>query len=503
MEKKIRFWMYLAALLGILSSCNSQDTTVDRQAAVAGQFYPADRAELKNMLDRLFAGAVPPGKAKSVIAVISPHAGYIFSGEVAASVFNQIDRAKAYENIFILGPSHRLAFNGAAVSTQGNFITPLGRVAVNRTIARELIGKSKVFVDRDDAHSAEHSIEVQLPFLQYVMKNHFTIVPIVIGTDTRAICTEIARELKPYFNPRNLFIISTDFSHYPSYENAVKVDMASANAICSNSIQTLLDTLRGNEALKIPNLATSMCGWSCVMTLLEMTKEMPDVKYHEILYRNSGDAGSAGRDRVVGYHAIAVTLDTKETTGTFILSENEKRELLSIARKTVASYIGKRRAPDTDASSFSPALLTKCGAFVTLKKNGVLRGCIGRFDADEPLYKIVQSMAIASATEDPRFPPVEESELAALDVEISVLTPMRKILSIDDIELGKHGIYVKKGWHSGTFLPQVATETGWSKEEFLGHCAQDKAGIGWDGWRDAEIFVYEALVFAENDGVKR
>jgi AmmeMemoRadiSam system protein A len=360
-----------------------------------------------------------------------------------------------------------------------------------------------VFVDRDDAHLAEHSVEVQLPFLQFIMKKKFSIVPIVIGSGGIDLYAEIARELKPYFNSKNLFIISTDFSHYPSYENAKKVDMASANAVCSNNTSTLLDTLKYNESLNIPNLVTSMCGWSCVMTLLGMTEDTPGVSYHEILYRNSGDARIGGRDAVVGYHAIAVSLEPMETAGGFTLSESGKKELLSIVRKTLSSYIEKRQTPEIDASSFSPALLMKCGAFVTLKKHGDLRGCIGRFEASEPLYKVIQSMAIASATEDPRFRPVEMSELPVLEVEISVLTPMRKIRSIDEIEMGKHGIYIKKGWHSGTFLPQVATETGWSKEEFLGHCAQDKAGIGWDGWKDAEIFIYEALVFGENEGVKR
>jgi hypothetical protein len=142
-------------------------------------------------------------------------------------------------------------------------------------------------------------------------------------------------------------------------------------------------------------------------------------------------------------------------------------------------------------------LKTPCGAFVTLKKYGNLRGCIGRFDASEPLYQVVQEMAIASSTQDYRFSPVELKEIPELEIEISVLTPMRHISSIDEIELGKHGIYIKKGNRSGTFLPQVATETGWTKEEFLGHCAQDKAGIGWNEWKDAEVYVYEALVFGE------
>jgi len=133
----------------------------------------------------------------------------------------------------------------------------------------------------------------------------------------------------------------------------------------------------------------------------------------------------------------------------------------------------------------------------------MLRGCIGRFEPDEPLYRVVQEMAIAAATEDYRFPPVTPQELGELDIEISVLTPLRKISSIDEIQLGRHGIYIKKGGRAGTFLPQVATETGWSKEEFLGYCARDKAGLGWNGWKDADIYVYEALVFSEQEFSKK
>ena len=157
----------------------------------------------------------------------------------------------------------------------------------------------------------------------------------------------------------------------------------------------------------------------------------------------------------------------------------------------------ERKVPDVDVSKLSDNVKTNCGVFVTLHKHGELRGCIGRFEPTEPLYKVVQQMAVAASTEDYRFQPVESNEIKDLDLEISVLTPMRKINSIDEIVLGKHGIYIKKGTRGGTFLPQVAKETGWTKEEFLGHCAQDKAGIGWDGWKTADIFIYEALVFSE------
>ncbi len=500
--KKVYIMIAIITILSTFSSCQSQNNFVDRLPAVAGQFYPAEKNILHQMLTDLFSKAVPLEKVGDVVAIISPHAGYVYSGIVAASSFNQIDDQKEYENIFILGPSHHVAFDGAAIYAKGNYLTPLGSVTVNQELARNLIKGSKVFIERDDAHSQEHSVEVQLPFLQYIMKKKFKIIPIVVGTNRLETCEQMARELKPYFNSKNLFIISTDFSHYPSYNDAIKVDTATAKAICSNSLQNVLSVLNQNDAQNIPNLATSMCGWTCVLTLLAMTEGDSHVLYHEILYKNSGDVEIGNRNNVVGYHAIAITLDSKASVSGFNLSDQEKKELIGIARKTIQTYLETKKIQEIDQTVFSQNLRKPAGAFVTLKKHGELRGCIGRFDAVEPLFKVVQSMAIASATQDTRFPQVESSELSNIQIEISVLTPMRKINSIDEIELGKHGIYIRKGWHAGTFLPQVATETGWSKEEFLGHCAQDKAGIGWDGWKDADIFIYEALVFGENESIR-
>jgi hypothetical protein len=162
-------------------------------------------------------------------------------------------------------------------------------------------------------------------------------------------------------------------------------------------------------------------------------------------------------------------------------------------------YVSNGRIPSIDEKTLPPILCQPFGAFVTLKKDGDLRGCIGRFEAVEPLYKVVSQMAIAASTQDSRFPEVRPDEFDEIDIEISVLTPLRKINSIDEFQMGKHGIYMKKGYSTGTFLPQVAQETGWTKEEFLGHCARDKAHIGWDGWKDAELYVYEAYVFGEKE----
>jgi len=284
-------------LLG-LSNCTSQNQVPDRQPAVADQFYPGDRAELEKMLTSLFSKAVPRVGGRNVLAIITPHAGYVFSGGVAASSFNQIDPNKAYENIFILGPSHHVGFEGASVYPGGSFVTPLGPVKVNARTAEELLKQSEVFTYRADAHAKEHSVETEIPFLQHIMKKSFTIVPIVIGSESREVCARIADALRPYLNPKNLFVISTDFSHYPSYEDARTVDHLTANAVLSNSSETLLRTLDRNASRGTPNLVTSMCGWTCVLTLLEMTQNNAHIRLDSVEYRNSGDVGIAALFRV-------------------------------------------------------------------------------------------------------------------------------------------------------------------------------------------------------------
>lgn len=480
--------------------CNGQQentTMKNRKAYVAGKFYPEEKAELQEELKKYFANA-KPNLTNSTIAVISPHAGYVFSGQVAASAFNQIDINNDYENVFILASSHVMLFDGISVYCDGNYETPLGEVKVNTTLANKLVKENSDFIQNyPQPHFTEHSIEVQLPFLQYKFGKKLQIIPIVLGTDNPADCKKLAEILKPYFNSKNLFVISSDFSHYPSYTDAKKADMSTASAILTNNPNELVTAIANNKKAKTGGLVTSLCGWTSVLTLMYVTENNPDFKYSEIQYLNSGDSPYGDKIKVVGYHAIAISkqITNEKDKNSFSLSEDEKKTLLNLARNSISCYL--QNSKDSANYNFSDNLKTHCGAFVTLHKNGKLRGCIGSFSQDTALYKIIQNMAISSAVHDNRFAQVNSSELDSIEIEISVLTPLKKINSINQLELDKHGIYIKQGRNSGTFLPQVATETGWTKEEFIGHCSQDKTGIGWDGWKAAELFVYEAIIFHE------
>ena len=232
------------------------------------------------------------------------------------------------------------------------------------------------------------------------------------------------------------------------------------------------------------------------MTMLYLSNRRDDLRMSPILYQNSGDVPIGDKQRVVGYWAIAGH-SIPQKSEDYTLKDLEKQSLLEIARTTLEDFISKGELALVPESSITNTLDQAAGAFVSLYMGGRLRGCIGNFTPSNPLYLVVQEMTLAAATRDHRFAPVEASELEYIDIEISVLTPLKKINSIDEFQLGKHGIYMIKDGNSGTYLPQVAEQSGWTAEEFLGHCAREKAGIGWDGWKDAELYVYEAIIFGE------
>lgn len=494
-------------MIGSQLGCSSQGTDgpsrkIDRKPAAAGRFYSDNPTELRNLITGYFSKATPR-KGDHTAAIVSPHAGYIFSGEVAASAFNQVDPNRQFDNVFVIASSHQVSFSGASIYNQGDYITPLGKVPVNIKLANELIETNPHFQFHPEADKYEHSLEVQIPFLQVHLRKPFRLIPIVMGTQSAETCSRIAEALKPWFNERNLFVISSDFSHYPGYEEATTADKATCDAIVANDPEAFVSFLDGYKTKRVTNLATNCCGWTSVLTLINLTAV--DFKhtyaYTPVLYRNSGDSDYGDKKQVVGYWAISVTRGDASSGAQegFSLSDDEKITLLKIARNTAEGFVRNKKIPEVNKNELSDNLKAEAGAFVTLKKDGALRGCIGRFTANIPLYQVIQEMAVASSTQDNRFSPVKPEELGKLEIEISVLTPMRKVTDISEIRLGRDGIYIKKGNLAGTFLPQVATETGWTKEEFLGHCARDKAGIGWDGWRDAEIYIYQALVFSESE----
>lgn len=477
----------------MMNSCNGQTSQpVVRPATQANRFYTGNPKELRQEVDGFLARHKGSAAYHDVAALIVPHAGYYFSGNVAASAYMALDPKKTYKRIFLLGPSHHVWLDGASVNTEVDYYaTPLGHVKVDREMALKLTEDS-VFTYKATAHAQEHCLEVQLPFLQRRWNEVPPIVPIIISTNNFEKLKQMAEVLKPYFNDENLFIISSDFSHYPKYEDAYEVDARTGKAIETGDVEQFIATLEANARSGKRNLDTSACGEFPIITLMLMLDGHYDIKH--LMYQNSGDIDNHDRSRVVGYHSFVFLRQQKSEEG-FTLTEEDKQHLKAIALQSIKDKLDGKRIAKSTLNTPSAALNAKCGAFVSLHEHGHLRGCIGHFGEDVPLHEIVAEMARAAAFEDPRFSPVRREELDAIDIEISVLTPMRRIQSLDEFELHRHGIYIRKGYRSGTFLPQVADEVDWTKEEFVGHCSQDKAGLGWNGWRNAELYVYEAIVF--------
>lgn len=475
-----------------------------RKAAVAGGFYPGSKQELENFVDNLLKQADAPEIKGKIQGIMVPHAGYIYSGPVAASAFKTI-QGKDFDTVILMCNSHRHYLDGIAVYSKGSFETPLGNVLIDEEKTAKLLAANPKIMNRPDIHEADHVIEVQLPFLQRTLKD-FKIVPILFGNDDPALSKILADALQGIIDDKTLIVASSDMSHYPPYNAASAADRQTLEAIQTGKAENLDATLKKLGSNRIPDAETFLCGVSGVRTLMLVSQQSGASKIHLLKYANSGDSFAGDKDRVVGYGAVAFVQPVAAAAGpTDVvakaeegeLNEKEQTELLKLAKDTVESYIRTQTIPSY--KPILPGVELHRGAFVTLKERGQLRGCIGRFEPDIPLYSVVQQMAVAAATQDPRFRPVSPGELDKLEYEISVLSPLRKVKNAYEIVTGKHGVQVSKGFHGGVFLPQVATETGWTKEEFLSELCSQKAGLPRDCWKDPSVTlqVFTAQVFPE------
>ncbi len=468
-----------------------------REPAVAGQFYPADKEELIRQVDGFLAKAATEKPAGAILGLMVPHAGYEYSGAVAAAGFKQLEGTDI-ETVILIGNSHRAYFENAAIYSEGYFKTPLGEVEIDADLAQKIMKEDKKVKADNSAHESEHSLEVELPFLQRVLKN-FKLVPILIGSasfdDIKALAYAIGKNIK---DKKILLVASSDMSHYPPYDRANYADKKTYEAILNGRVEDLEKTIAQLEREGIPNAQTFLCGKEAVETLMLAMQNSGAKDIRLLKYANSGDtaddlpAGRQGKTQVVGYSAIAFYGGQND----FELSSTEQQRLLGIARQTVESYVRTGTVPALAENS--PALNQKLGVFVTLKKDGELRGCIGNFtgDAKDSLWRNVMNMAVAAAAQDPRFLPVTAAELPKLEYEVSVLSPLQKIDDWRKIKLGKHGVEVKSGSRSGVFLPQVAAETGWDLDTFLEQLCSQKANLPRTCWQDknTEIYVFTAQI---------
>ncbi|HOK56572.1 MAG TPA: AmmeMemoRadiSam system protein B [bacterium] len=460
-----------------------------RQPAFSGSFYPSNKEELKNMIDNFLKNVNYKEKIEKgeIIGIIAPHAGYIYSGPVAAYSFKLLE-GMDIKTVILIGRSHNSHFKGGVIDDREGWEMPLGKVEIDKEIFDKLYKKKNFSVNKV-LLDYEHSLEVEVPFLQVVLKN-FKIFPILLGDSSKENIKKIADDIYEILKDKKNWIIvaSTDLSHYYPYETAKQKDGLLLETLKTKNLNLLYSYLSTRKV--------EMCADAAVLTLFKIAEKYPDYEVKILNYANSGDT-SGDKSRVVGYGAIAIL--KKDKKGGNMLTENQKKLLLKIARETLENYLSGKKLPELKVDD--PVLVEKRGVFVTLKKGGNLRGCIGYIEGVEPLYKAVRTMAIHSATQDPRFEPVKYEELKDIEIEISVLTVPQKVKSAGEIVLGRDGVIVKRGFNQGVFLPQVAEETGWTKEEFLSYLCSHKAGLPPDAWKDpkTELYIFQAEVFSEKE----
>ncbi|MDD5465457.1 MAG: AmmeMemoRadiSam system protein B [Candidatus Omnitrophica bacterium] len=481
--------IFLSIQIFLFSFCLNSFASSIKQPEFGGQFYPQQQEELSTMIDNFLIKARPRDISGDIFMLISPHAGYGYSGQAAAFGYKLV-KDKPYRTVIILGTSHHKVFNGAALYGQGAFAASLGKIDVDEEFIKSISGKDpEVFVD-ESAFDKEHSVEVELPFLQKVLTD-FRIVPVVVGDCSLKTCRKIALLFKEAIGERKdvLVVVSSDLYHGYDFEEADKVDAVTLDLIKKMDYQGLYYALREGRA--------QACGGIGIVIALDIARELGYERSEVLNHTNSAMVtGKVNKgDWTVGYASCAVF----NPKGENMLNIQQRKKLLKIARQAIEEYL--KTGKKLEVSEADPVLSQKMGSFVTLTEHGGLRGCIGNLTANQPLYLTVRDMAIAAAADDPRFSPVGLTEVKNIKLEISVLSPLERVVSAENIELGKHGVLVRKGAQSGVFLPQVATETGWNKEEFLNNLCSQKAGLPPGAWKDknTELYVFTAEVFSEKD----
>ncbi len=482
-----------------------------RKAAVAGMFYENNPEILKKQIKEYLKKAAPGKVQGNVIALISPHAGYTFSGQAAAFGYKLLD-SKKIKKVIVIAPSHSVGFRGASIPDTDSYETPLGLVKLDRKSC-DILLKQKLFSSIARVHSHEHSLEVQLPFLQVVLGSNFKLVPIVVGQLMESDYPVLAGAVSEIISEGDLVVASSDFIHqgprfgYVPYktnikENIKKLDMGAVDLILEKDTAKFIDYVEDTGA--------TICGRCPIGILLEMLPE--DAKGMLLTYYTSGDI-AGGETETVSYVSLAFSSskgwlkkpvkkisseDKSEDKNEYLMIE-EKKFLINLARKTVEQCVKGEKIPGVGlADDLSPVLKKKAGVFVTLRKNGRLRGCIGYIEPVKPLCEAVIDMAVNSATRDTRFSPVSEAELKDIDIEISVLTPPEMVAGPDEFIPGEHGIIIKKGMYQSVFLPQVASEQGWGREDTLSHLCM-KAGLPADAWKKPgmDFYIFKGIVFSE------
>jgi AmmeMemoRadiSam system protein B/AmmeMemoRadiSam system protein A len=443
-----------------------------KEPAVAGSFYPADAKALKETVDNLLARAeYRPGNGR-LLALIAPHAGYIYSGQIAAHTYRHL-KERDIDTVILIGASHHGRYQGASVYTEGSMRTPLGLVKINRKIAQSLLNEKAQVTFSAEPFEKEHSLEVQIPFLQETLKN-FSIVPVLMGSPSQESFNFLKEKLAVILreNPKAIIIASTDLSHYHDYETARQKDMKIIDAVQRMSVEDAEQLIKTGEG--------EMCGGYPVLLTMLVARNLGATDAMLYKYANSGDV-TADKSRVVGYAGMGLYRTA--------LTADERKELLDLARQTIQSYVKSAVIPDIVPQD--QRLRANGATFVTINRHGRLRGCIGNILPVMPLYRSVITNEVSASSKDRRFPPMTQAELVDIEVEVTVLSPLEPLSDVKEIVIGKHGLYITNDRNTGILLPQVPVEQKWDTPAFLENVSL-KAGMPKDAWKTSKLFIFTA-----------
>ena len=469
--------VFISLFLAVLfSGCSDVfDPGIVKEPAVAGLFYSADKEKLRNTVDGFLSQAKNQPVNGRLVALISPHAGYEYSGSIAAYAYNHLKK-EDIETIILIGPSHYKSFNGASVFEKGKWKTPLGQVKIDHEMAGMLLNKDADVTYFPEAFEKEHSLEVQIPFIQRISEK-IKIVPVLIGTPTdrsyrflTSKLTEILRE-----NKKAIIIASTDLSHYHDYKTAMRKDGLTIDGIERMSLEDVQKYLMSGRG--------EMCGGNPVLYTMTVARNLGATNGFLYKYANSGDV-TGDMNRVVGYAAMGMYRSP--------VSESGKNTLLRLAKETITKYVKDGRVPEVVMNN--KRLRANGATFVTIKtEEGRLRGCIGNIEPTMPLYQSVIHNAVSASSRDNRFQPMKEKDLEGIEVEVTILSPLEPLKDKNAVEIGKHGLYLVKDYRSGILLPQVPVEQGWDRNSFLKQVSK-KAGLLEDAWKDADLYSFTAEI---------
>jgi len=464
-----------------------------RKAYAAGDFYPKEPATLNRELEKYLGKVEKLPSDNKLRMLVLPHAGIQYSGLTDAWGAKQLSGEK-YSKVIVLGVSHKYSYSHAAVFAEGAWETPLGTIQIDSETANKLLNQKNNVITDEAKHIDDHNLEIPLLFIQKVLSD-FKIVPIMLGNQSEDVVDYLAFKIASIMDDETLLVISTDLSHYPNWEDAKKADRRVIDAIVTGKQSEFERAVRANAQHKYAGLSTSACGFNAVKVGLRVAEILDFEEVKELHSTNSGDV-TGEKDSVVGYTSIAFWSDGNIPI--ISLDERAKKEALELARSTLeAHYKGNA----INYTPFSADLLQPLGAFVTLTNKEELRGCIGNFEPEDPIYKVIQSLAVSAATKDKRFQPVTEGELSEINIEISTMSPQKAVKNWQDIEIGKHGVRIILNGKSGTLLPQVATDNNWNLTTFLETICWQKMGLqDKECYKDptAKIFTYETDIFSED-----